>query len=198
MKSNLVIVVLLVISILLILFFKKSIQKIYPDIKYIGSDNDQNTIYGEMTYKGIQKLYRQFGSGLRSFLDVGSGNGHLCLYMNDRSDIKKSVGIELVNERFEFAENLKEKLRKKDVSFINGSVLDIDLKTLFNEPVFVWWSNLCFDKENVDKISEKLFKELPQGSVLCCSQQVGSREFETTTEVEMTWDKKSNVYIYKV
>jgi SAM-dependent methyltransferase len=151
-----------------------------------------------MTYKGIQKLHTKFGTGLTSFLDVGSGNGHLCLYMIDRPNIKKSIGIELVRERFEFAESLKSKLRKKNVSFINGSVLDVDLRTMFNEPVFVWWSNLCFDTVSVEKISEKLFTELPPGSVMCCSQQVGSREFETTMKVEMTWDKKSNVYIYKL
>ena len=191
---------LIILFILIILIINRNsnftnIKKIYPTTSYVEIDKSKytnyQTVYGEMTYNGIDKLYKSLGSKFEYFLDVGSGNGHLCLYMSEKPEIKKSVGIEIVTERHNFAN----KLKTDKVSFINDDILNIDL--LFDKPVFVWWSNLCFNKESIDKIAEKLISELKPGSVICCSKKINYKLYKQE-KIEMTWSKEGIVYIYKL
>ena len=200
MKVLLIIVFILIILFITIINRKSnftSIKKIYPTTRYVEIDETKytnyQTGYGEMTYNGIDKLYKSLGPKFEYFLDVGSGNGHLCLYMAEKPEIKKSVGIEIVTERHEFAN----KLKTEKVSFINDDILNINIKDLFDKPVFVWWSNLCFDKEQIDKIAQKLISELKPGSVICCSKKINYKLYKQE-KIEMTWSKDGIVDIYKL
>uniref|UniRef100_A0A6C0AYW3 DOT1 domain-containing protein n=1 Tax=viral metagenome TaxID=1070528 RepID=A0A6C0AYW3_9ZZZZ len=204
--QQLILVILLILLILVFVvffvFFKfnstfSNIKKKYPKIKYIFTDKDKYSnykiTYGEMTYNGIDKLYKSLDSKFEYFLDLGSGNGHLCLYMAEKPEIKKSVGIEIVTERYEFANTLK----TDNVSFINDDILNINIKDLFDKPVFVWWSNLCFSKESIDKIAQKLLSELKPGSIICCSNPINYK-LHNKKKAQMSWGKNSEVYIYKL
>ena len=60
----------------------------------------------------------------------------------------------------------------KNAKFINASVFDVDLESELPEDpcVFVWFSNLCFEQSTTNDIFNKLTRELPVGSILCCSK----------------------------
>jgi SAM-dependent methyltransferase len=177
--------------------FTSVIKDVYPEKMYVKIDNNYGnykTTYGEMTYEGMDRLYKSLNSNFEYFLDVGSGNGHLCFYMAEKPEIKKSIGIEIVKERINFANKL---LNNTKVSFINDDILNINIKNLFDKPVFVWWSNLCFDKESIDKISQKLISELKPGSTICSSKSIEYNLYKKET-VKMTWGENNTVYIYKL
>ena len=69
-----------------------------------------------MNYEGIELLYNYLITNYftilpHCFLDVGSGRGKLCLYMAEKQNIDRSIGIELVEIRIQDALRLKEDLR---------------------------------------------------------------------------------------
>jgi tRNA G46 methylase TrmB len=189
----------------------------YPSCKYDGSLKnpsltkyaEHKITYGEMDYEGLDKLYKKVilhNSKIDTFIDVGSGRGKLCLFMAAIEKIKKSIGIELVKERVDDALELKEKLAfnySNKVSFINSNIFDVDFKSIVNNnsQVFVWFSNLCFEQSTTDNIFKKLVDELPSNTIICCSKKILNNNpkliFIETLPVEMSWDKGSNVYIYK-
>jgi tRNA G46 methylase TrmB len=190
----------------------------YPSCKYDGSLNnpsltkyaEHKITYGEMDYEGLEKLYAKvqlLNSKIDTFIDIGSGRGKLCLFMASIGKIKKSIGIELVKERIDDALELQQKLPveySNKVSFINSNIFDIQIKTIIstNSQVFVWFSNLCFEQSTTDKIFKKITEELPSNSIVCCSKKIlndiPKLIFVESLPIEMSWDKGSSVFIYKI
>ena len=190
----------------------------YPSCKYDGSlsnslfskYSEHKITYGEMNYEGLEKLYKKVlnhNSKINTFIDIGSGRGKLCLFMAAIEKIKKSIGIELVKERFDDALELKEKLLfeySNKVTFINSNVFEVNFKSLINDnsQVFVWFSNLCFEQSTTDSIFKKLSEELPTNSIICCSKKLNDTNIKLTfiesLQIEMSWSKESVVYIYKI
>jgi tRNA G46 methylase TrmB len=168
--------------------------------------------YGEMSYNGITNLYRRVNTlnpNINTFIDIGSGRGKLCLYMASYAKIKKTIGIELVEERYQDALKLKEKLEAhhlKKVVFINDNIFNVSLQSQIstlpiNQGVFVWFSNLCFDQSTTDGIFKKIVDELPTGSIICCSKQPAENPqllFIETIPIEMSWHTNSNVHMYRI
>ena len=121
-----------------------------------------------MTYDGINTLYDKIKDNLSNFyfIDIGSGRGKLCLYMADNVLCLKSVGIELVTERHNDAQSLKDKLGEfteiiSKVEFINKSIEDVDLRDILdNNTAFIWISNLCLSPELTNKMFLKIKQEI--------------------------------------
>jgi 16S rRNA A1518/A1519 N6-dimethyltransferase RsmA/KsgA/DIM1 with predicted DNA glycosylase/AP lyase activity len=166
-----------------------------------------------MEYAGIDALYKhitkKYDKDINAFIDVGSGRGKLCMYMAAHPKIKEVLGIELVKQRHEDAVHLRDLLAKeyaKKVELRNQNVLEVDFEPLREAHVFVWFSNLCFDQSTTNSIFDKLYQELPKGSILCCSKifdtqnkinRMKEYEYIESIPIEMSWTKSSNVYIYK-
>lgn len=124
--------------------------------------------------------------------------------------IKKSFGIELVKERFDDSIALKDDLAGKfnyytdKVVLINDNIFNIPINKLFNDKVFVWMSNLCFDSDMNDHIFKKLYNELPNNSVICCSKKPSpevenlfkTKDTMKDLNIPMSWSENSNVYVY--
>ena len=194
--------------------FRNKLIKIYPKCKHDGKlvnkeddryKNDQIT-YGEMNYNGIEILYKYLNNKYKNnklsiFLDVGSGRGKLCMYMGSYQKIKKSIGIELVEERHQNAVELLNKLPKKyskNVELFNGNILNKDLTKIITEPTFIWWSNLCFDSDKIEEIYAKLKSEIPSKSILCCSKTIINGNLAGEIKIPMSWREDSNVLIYEL
>jgi hypothetical protein len=87
------------------------------------------------------------------------------------------------------------------VEFYNSNIFDISLRQLITTaPVMVWFSNLCFDQSGIVNVFQKLQKDLPSGTIVCCSKKPDELfgEFLHTIQVPMSWNKASNVYIYRL
>jgi len=174
--------------------------------------SQHNITYGEMTYEGIEMLYKNICQNYFSvlphcFIDIGSGKGKLCLYMAEKNNIDQSIGIELVKNRYDCSIELKEKLKEinqtssNKVEFYNSNIFDIKLnKLIMTAPVFIWFSNLCFEQNAINTIFQKIVNEIPVGSIICCSKptiNIDNCTILTSIQVPMSWVDKSDVYIYQ-
>lgn len=85
------------------------------------------------------------------FYDLGSGYGRPVFYSALTTDVKKSVGIELVPERVENCKEIKENLGLDNVEFRQGNVLDED----FSDGTVFFLFN-PFNRKTENKLMEKL------------------------------------------
>jgi cyclopropane fatty-acyl-phospholipid synthase-like methyltransferase len=189
------------------------LKRLYPICKFDEARHDYSLYdghkitYGEMEYTGIQKLYsyvsKNYNPKINCFMDIGSGRGKLCMYMAAQSKIHHVLGVELVKQRHDDAEILKSQLKKEysnKVDLLNKNVLEIDFEKYHGSEVLVWFSNLCFEQSTTNDIFQKLQKELPKGTILCCSKQSSPMvgELLHAIPIEMSWNKTSNVFIYRL
>jgi 16S rRNA A1518/A1519 N6-dimethyltransferase RsmA/KsgA/DIM1 with predicted DNA glycosylase/AP lyase activity len=169
-----------------------------------------------MTYEGIEKLYNYVkelpdSPQFDGFLDIGSGRGKLSLYMAAKSNIIQSVGVELVKIRYDDSLILQSRLERispkivRKTLFIHSDIFDVNLKEVFpeeNSPIFIWISNLCFDKSITQEIMNKIVNELPSKTVICFSKEPDEipeqLEKITTIPIPMSWNETSNVNIYRI
>ena len=186
------------------------LKRLYPNIVHDSVNlknkypNHQIT-YGEMTYEGIESfLLINQDNKIKYFMDIGSGRGKLCIYMALQPYIKKSIGIELVKERHDEAIKLLNNFNKEkhltNIELLNNDIFDLDLKNMIQEPILIWWSNLCFSDEICDKIVVKLLNEIPKDSIIVCTkklQQNSKLKQLETKSVSMTWNQKDKVCVYK-
>ena len=189
------------------------LKNLYPSCKFDRNVEDSslyngvNITYGEMEYDGVQKLYsfvsKNYNNKINCFMDLGSGRGKLCMYMASLSKIKYVLGVELVKQRHDDAEILKSELNfeyANKVHLLNKNIYDIDFEEYKNKQIFIWLSNLCFDQTGIDNIFQKLKNSLPSGTIVCCSKKPLENfgEYLNSIQVPMSWNKESNVYIYKL
>jgi len=188
------------------------LKKLYPLCKHDSiSDNDSynghKITYGEMEYEGIHKLYqfitKNYNSQIDCFIDIGSGRGKLCMYMASQPKIKDVLGVELVTQRHNDAEKLKSELDfefANKVELINKNIFETNFENYKDNKIFIWFSNLCFDQDGTNAIFNKLQKELPKGTILCCSKEPNPSigELLNKIKIPMSWIKESNVYIYRL
>lgn len=195
-----------------------NLMNFYPTCQHDGSTeiekeyDGHKVTYGEMDYDGIKELYdivKSMNKKINTFIDVGSGRGKLCFFMASYAEIEKSIGIELVTKRHNDALDLKSRLEKATswwdlpnisgkIEFINSDILNVDLDLPDRPQLFIWFSNLCFNENVNNDIFLKFEKELPEGSILCCSKRsdVVGLKFVKSVPIDMSWGKANNVYIY--
>ena len=178
------------------------LKEFYPSCKFDQGDNkiiykDNMITYGEMEYEGIEKLYKIYNK-ITTFIDIGCGRGKLCFYMANYPKIKSSIGIELVEERYKDAIELKNKLPEyaNKVKLINDDMFNVDF-TQFGPNIFIWFSNLCFEPSISKRMFDKLSKEIPN-STIACSKEVDGFNNIRNMVVPMSWNKESTIYIYKL
>lgn len=192
--------------------FLTRLKKLYPSCKRDAESHNElykehKVTYGEMEYEGIQKLYlfisKHFNSQIDCFIDIGSGRGKLCMFMAAQPKIKSVLGIELVTQRHNDAEQLKSELDSEyagKVELVNTNALEFSFEKYNRNEIMIWMSNLCFDQSTTDSIFRKLQSELPSGTIICCSQATNNSigTLIHKMPISMSWNKGSNVFIYEL
>lgn len=202
--------------------YLNDLKKLYPncihDIKVEHPENYSNKgyaiVYGEMDYDAIDIFNKKFNNNFHYFFDFGSGRGKLPLFM--AFYVNYSIGIELVTERHNDAVKLKNDLAVKyksitdKTTFINDDMfnyLNSVNKTNFDTPALIWISNLCFSNDITTKLFNELIIRMPSDSIIGCSKipsvlpdGVEPVIIDKTNQlsVPMSWNKHSNIYIYKI
>jgi hypothetical protein len=187
------------------------LKDLYPspihDSSFSKSYNEHKITYGELTYEGIEAISNKYND-IEQFLDVGSGRGKLCLYMAHKQNIDLSVGIELVEERYKDAIDLRNRLSVEyesitsKVKLVNSDIFEYTLDGELDKKTLVYFSNLCFEQETSNKVIIKLIKELKSGSIIVCSQEFNQqhtslRQLENII-VKQSWHSESVVYSYEI
>jgi hypothetical protein len=186
------------------------LKELYPRTEHLRDNKDykdNHITYGEITYEGIQIIKEIYDKlNLEYFIDIGSGNGKLPLFIAENNNIKKSVGIELVEIRHNRAMELKSQLANnfseitQKVEFINDDFNNVNFSTVLNnnnKPVAVFISNLCFSPELNEKLYKKLLEELPSGSVIIASKKANIANGKRTDTIKcpMSWSVDSSVFV---
>jgi hypothetical protein len=195
--------------------YHNKLKKLYPNIvRDSVIQSDRNFTYGEMTYEGIETLNNILNIAFNCFIDIGSGRGKLPLWYAGLSGVKKTIGIEIVEERHNDALKLKSDLDEfnditSKVDLICDDIFNIDLSYLHDSDlkILIWISNLCFSQELTDRIFNKLVIELPSGTIIACSKEVSLSlpkiqkyyiNNNNIIDIKMTWSDKSQVYLYSI
>jgi len=127
------------------------------------------------------------------FYDLGSGIGKAVIQVAMQTNVKKSVGIELSETRYNIskvaakdvcmairtftpAEQAMITVRKditqleQSIHFVNNDILDTDI----SDATCIYWNNICFNAIASYKILEK-FNGLPEGTRILCSRKLCGR-----------------------
>lgn len=194
-----------------------ALTELYPTTLHLSVDNKPDygeypLTYGEMTTASIKVIIEKYElHSYTVFIDMGAGTCKLPLFVAGFEHIKKSIGIELVEERVVYGKNLKQNLDKDThkpildkVELIHEDMFKVNLtQKVEEEKTFVWISNLCFNDELSIKLFDKLHNELPDDSIIGCSKipsVIDESKFTllATEIVEMSWNKTSTIILYKI
>jgi len=189
------------------------INKLYEGLSGFGLANaseNSNLTYGELKTESIPILYEVYSryaplsniiSSYRNFYDLGSGIGKIVLGLTALNSSLKGVGIEVISERVQQANTALQRLRdtsiKQRVEFVCLSFLDDSIN--YSNACWIFISNLCLSDDTAQQLTEKLERELNNGSIVVCSKQLNSTKFEQLNHVTlpMSWSDQSKVYVYK-
>jgi len=199
------------------------------DIQLVDYNSKEESVhlpstYGEITELGARQLFHYMGltsSDIQAntesvFMDLGCGNGKLIVqaYM-ELPVIRRIIGVELANARYNIAMQAWEKLRgqARDIRLSAGAadaVLDIYQGDLFQLDVstatHIYVASLCFTDNMMVRLAEKMEDEADKLRCLATLKPF-PQEFEKCLGgkpkrrfVEMTWTKPRGhgciVYIY--
>jgi hypothetical protein len=189
------------------------INKLYEGLSGFGLANaseNSNLTYGELKTESIPILYEIYSryaplsniiSSYRNFYDLGSGIGKIVLGLTALNSSLKGVGIEVISERVQQANTALQRLRdtsiKQRVEFVCLSFLDDSIN--YSNACWIFISNLCLSDDTAQQLTEKLERELNNGSIVVCSKQLNSTKFEQLNHITlpMSWSDQSKVYVYK-
>lgn len=169
------------------------------DIKYYELKSESIPILYEI-YSRYAPLSNIIGS-YRNFYDLGSGVGKNVLGLTALNSSLKGVGVELMSERVQQANTALQRLRdtsiKQRVEFVCLSFLDDSIN--YSNACWVFISNLYFNDNTNQQLSEKLERELNTGSIVVSSKALYSTKFEQLNHITlpMSWSDESKVYVYK-
>jgi SAM-dependent methyltransferase len=155
---------------------------------------DENFIYGEtpcITVRNMIKISCRSRDCL--FIDLGCGRGRTVFYYHFLTG-SNARGYEIIPTFTTKAERIREKLRVKDVEFINMDILDADI----SDACLVYVAGTTFSDKFTDKLNNRL-QELPEGTVIITlSSSLPSTSFEQFEKKKMflSWGK-STVYFHR-
>ena len=162
----------------------------------------QLTTFGSVTYKGFKQLINLFLKVHKTtkdkvLLDLGSGDGRIPIWAS-KWNFKSCEGIELLGSRHKLAMSKRDELskkRKKRVKLSEGNLLQY--------PVYhgdiIYISSLCFDKELLKKLSEKLARECKYGVHIYSNRALEHPQLKqlNVLTIEQTWIKPgASIHMY--
>ena len=161
-----------------------------------------NLTYGEFTEEGLNTLLENIDTFDKNFYDLGSGKGEVVINaINAFPDLKKSVGIEIVEERHQEALSKKEKLNKykKDkVYFLKGDITSS--KFNLKDANLIYISNLCFDNDLNNKLANKISEEVSSGTLIFSSKNLPLKNVDCTykRKVKQSWTESSTIFVNRI
>ena len=207
---KIVILVIGVIIFILCMTLKDNFRDVYfgkEGYGVITSDErkkhgEKKTTFGSVTYKGFKQLIDIFLKVHKTtkgkvIIDLGSGDGRIPIWAS-RWNFKSCEGVELLKSRHDLAMSKRDELiksRKAKVKLIEGDLLEYPV----GHGDLIYISSLCFEKELLKKIAEKLVKECKYGVHVYSNRALEHpqlRELNILT-VEQTWIKPgATIHLY--
>lgn len=137
--------------------FFSYIENLYNNIPNINGiyHNEYDTVYGELNLDEIDKLFKIIEIKNNDiFYDLGCGSGKINLYIALKYNIK-SIGIEIIEKRFQVAKSIKKKVKNENIVFKQN---DLFKENLSDGTIFYSY-NLTWPTDINIKMIEKIKKE---------------------------------------
>lgn len=206
-------ILLLVIGIIMIIFYM-STRENFSEVKF-GKEGykvitqeerkkhgKQLTTFGSVTYKGLKKIIDIFlkvhkTTKNKVLLDLGSGDGRIPIWAS-KWDFKSCEGVELLKSRHDLAMSKRDELsepRKVRVKLSEGNLLEYPV----SHGDIIYISSLCFGKELLKKLSEKLAKECKYGAHVYSNRELRHPQLKQLSifTIEQTWIKPgASIHMY--
>ena len=207
-------IVILVFGIIMIMLYM-STRENFSEIKFgkegyrvITLDEKKKhgkkkTTFGSVTYKGLKGIIDIFLKVHKTtkgkvLLDLGSGDGRIPIWAS-KWDFKSCEGVELLKSRHDLAMSKRNELpksRKAKVKLSEGDLLEYPV----SHGDIIYISSLCFDKELLEKLSEKLARECKYGVHIYSNRALEHPQLKQLIilTIEQTWIKPGasiNMYI---
>ncbi len=160
------------------------------------------TVYGELTPRGVQRMLKFLKLTEKDvFYDLGSGVGKAVLQVAMTVPIKKCVGIEIVQSRFEASQQAKREAKAQGLllagqtAFRHESFFDSDLKGA----TVIYVASTCFNDRMMQLMANKV-SNLSQPVTLISLQGFARNhrglEFTGTLKLDASWSRDliANVY----
>lgn len=137
------------------------------------------------------------------FYDLGCGLGKLVVYMYLVSPIKKSVGIEMVGQRYKEASLMLQLLTddelldpNRELLFIHNNIRNEN----FSDATVIFMSSLCFSNELMEELKQR-FSKLKKGlrviSLIPLPKNT-SLSLKDIDYLPMSWTDTSRIYYYEL
>ena len=206
-------IVLLVIVIILIILYM-STRENFSEVKF-GKEGysvitqeerkkhgDKKTTFGSVTYKGFKQLIDLFLKVHKTtkgkvLLDLGSGDGRIPIWAS-KWDFKSCEGVELLKSRHNLAMSKRDELSKSRKARVKLSEGDLLQYPIYHGDI-IYISSLCFGKELLKKLSEKLARECKYGVHIYSNRALEHPQLKQLSilTIEQTWIKPgATIHMY--
>lgn len=172
-------------------------NKINKNHYVLSSDldiNNKSFIYGEVNHEDLLNLINNLSIDITNyhFLDIGSGAGKICIYVNMKLNLL-STGVEIDINRYNDSIILSENMNLDNIYFINDNYKNI----FFGDYDILYCCNIVFEFSENKYLFKKILKEFNGIFILF--------EFDNTllpylvkeTTINTSWSKNVSIYIFK-
>lgn len=172
-----IIAIIIALVILLVVYLK--FNEGFSDVTYSGEGyrvitpeekkkhGSMQTTFGSITQKGLKRIIDLFlkihkTTKGKVIIDLGSGDGRIPIWAS-KWNFKSCEGVELVESRHNLSMDKRSELSKSRQSKVKLSLGNL-LEYPVNHGDIIYISSLCFDKELLEKLAEKLGRECKYGT----------------------------------
>ncbi|MEM7496040.1 MAG: hypothetical protein AAF471_07985 [Myxococcota bacterium] len=173
------------------------------------SSNRLSHVYGEITFAGADNLIDELNPTKQDvFVDLGSGRGRLVTHLALRSPVRKALGIELSQMRYDESVRALDRIKEQDITDAKGNPLDLRriefiqgdiLKSDLSETDIIYACSTLFPKKLMEGILQKALA-IPRSVTLVSLKRYPKHprlHHAKTLIVPTTWHLNVPVYIYK-
>ena len=205
-------IIIIALVILLVVYLK--FNEDFSDVTYSGEGyrvitpeekkkhGSMQTTFGSITQKGLKRIIDLFlkihkTTKGKVIIDLGSGDGRIPIWAS-KWNFKSCEGVELVESRHNLSMDKRSELSKS-----RQSKVKLSLGNLLEYPVYhgdlIYISSLCFDKELLEKLAEKLGRECKYGSHIYSNRALKHPKLRelNVLSIEQTWIKPgASIHMY--
>lgn len=206
-------IVILVIGIIMIILYM-STRENFSEIKFgkegyrVITQNERKkhgkhqTTFGSVTYKGLKQIIDIFlkvhkTSKGKVLIDLGSGDGRIPIW-SSKWNFKSCEGVELLGSRHKLAMSKRDELPKSRKAKVKLSEGDLLKYPVYHGDI-IYISSLCFGKELLKKLSEKLAKECKYGVHIYSNRELHHPQLKQLNifKIQQTWIKSgASIHLY--
>lgn len=207
-------IIAIIIALVILLVVCLKFNEDFSDVTYSGEGyrvitpeekkkhGSMQTTFGSITQKGLKRIIDLFlkihkTTKGKVIIDLGSGDGRIPIWAS-KWNFKSCEGVELVESRHNLSMDKRSELSKS-----RQSKVKLSLGNLLEYPVYhgdlIYISSLCFDKELLEKLAEKLGRECKYGTHIYSNRALKHPQLRqlNVLSIEQNWiEPGATVHMY--